>query len=109
MRQRDILLSPSYLEIGLHRAAADDPIFKGRTPGGLSPEDFIRAVRKHGFSEKKARDNEYMADYAMTCFTDDALYWSETLSAEVQSDWSLLRPAILAEYGIASQQKSASA
>ena len=58
----------------------------------------------HAFSEKKARDNEYMADYAMACLTDDALHWSETLPSDVCGDWSLLRPALLAKYGASDQQ-----
>ena len=87
---------------------ADDPIFKGRTPGGILCEDFVRAVRKHAFSERKARDDEYMADYAMTCLTGDALHWSETLPLDVRGDWSLLRPALLAKYNSASQEVSSS-
>ena len=67
--------------------------------GGISCENFVRAVRKHAFSERKARDYEYMADYAMTCLADEALHWSETLSGDIQSDWFRLRQALLAEYG----------
>ena len=76
-----------------------DLVFKGHTPGSISCADFVRAVRKHAVIEKKSRDDEYIADCAMSCFTDDAFYWSENLTKEVQEDWSLLRRALVEEYG----------
>ena len=88
----------------LCEGAQEDPIFRGRTPGGISCAEFVRTVRRHAVAERKARDNEYIADYAMSCLDDEALLWSETLSVEVQGDWSLLRRALLAEYAVPTQQ-----
>ena len=49
-----------------------------------------------------------MAEYAMTCLTDDALHWSETLPEDVRADWSRLRPALLAKYGTTNGQTASS-
>jgi len=73
-------------------------IFKGED--GSECEQFIQAIRQHAFAEGKSRDGEWIVDFAATCFTGSALRWYETLSSEAQSDWDLLRNAMLSQYPI---------
>lgn len=81
----------------------DDIVFKGLD--GTECEAFIRAVRKAAFSQGKQRDAQWMADFAETCFEGEALRWHQTLSDEVQTDWKLLQPALLAKYPAAEQPR----
>lgn len=70
--------------------------FAGRD--GTEAENFVRNVKSRAFKLGKQRDNEWMAAFASICFAGDALRWFESLDDETQSDWKLLRSAILAKY-----------
>ncbi|KIO23821.1 hypothetical protein M407DRAFT_26750 [Tulasnella calospora MUT 4182] len=65
---------------------------------GLSCHQFIRAIREQARAAGKQRDDQWMADYVCVCFDGEALKWFESLEDETQSDWKLLRRAILARY-----------
>ncbi|KAG8960448.1 hypothetical protein FRC05_006844, partial [Tulasnella sp. 425] len=71
-------------------------VFEGRD--GTEAENFIRNVKSRAFKLDKQRDNEWMAAFASICFAGNALRWFESLDDETQSDWKLLRSAILAKY-----------
>lgn len=71
-------------------------VFRGLP--GEPCEEFIRCVRGRAFSEGKQRDNEWICDFASTCFTGRALRWYEELDEEIQQDWKLLRQALLRQY-----------
>ncbi|KAG8930522.1 hypothetical protein FRC00_001096, partial [Tulasnella sp. 408] len=65
---------------------------------GLSCHHFVRAVREQALAAGKQRDDQWMADYASVRFDGEALKWFESLEDEAQSDWKLLRRAILTRY-----------
>ncbi|KIO28805.1 hypothetical protein M407DRAFT_242864 [Tulasnella calospora MUT 4182] len=39
-----------------------------------------------------------MADYAVSCFADDALEWSISVHRDVLEDWDVLQRALMEEY-----------
>ncbi|KAG9041507.1 hypothetical protein FS837_012184, partial [Tulasnella sp. UAMH 9824] len=80
--------------------------FEGRD--GTEAENFIRDVKSRAFKLGKQKDNEWMAAFASICFSGNALRWFESLDDETQSDWKLLRAAILAKYPAGSAGSSAS-
>lgn len=82
---------------------------------GLDGEEcmgFIRQVRRKALEASKSRDKEWMADYAVSCFTDDALKWSIKVQRDILEDWDVLQRALMEKYcndGVASVQASGSA
>ncbi|KAG9038025.1 hypothetical protein FS837_001326 [Tulasnella sp. UAMH 9824] len=52
------------------------------------------AARREG----KIRDNEWIVDLVSTCMRGQALRWYIELDDDTQSDWKLLRKAILRQY-----------
>lgn len=72
---------------------ADPPEFDGR-----DCESFIRAVRRAAFRTGNSRDNDWMADFATTCFTGQAFQWYERLDLKVRENWEDLKMAVLEEY-----------
>ncbi|KAG8900601.1 hypothetical protein FRC00_012112 [Tulasnella sp. 408] len=73
---------------------------------GLSCHQFIRAVREQALAAGKQRDDQWIADYASIRFDGEALKWFESLEDETQSDWKLLRRAVLARYAEAVNEDS---
>ncbi|KAG8908679.1 hypothetical protein FRC01_007306, partial [Tulasnella sp. 417] len=61
-------------------------------------EDFIQTISKYAFSQGKQRDDQWIADLAATCMTNDALRWWGALDEEVQGSWKLVRRAMLSKY-----------
>ncbi|KAG8902934.1 hypothetical protein FRC01_009403 [Tulasnella sp. 417] len=59
---------------------------------------FIRQVRRKAFEAGKSRDKDWMADYAVSCFADDALKWSMRVHRDVLEDWDVLQRALMEEY-----------
>ncbi|KAG9040505.1 hypothetical protein FS837_000527 [Tulasnella sp. UAMH 9824] len=59
---------------------------------------FIRQVRRKALEAGKSRDKEWMADYAVSCFADDALKWSMNVHRDVLEDWDVLQRALMQEY-----------
>ncbi|KAG8950667.1 hypothetical protein FRC04_007292 [Tulasnella sp. 424] len=60
--------------------------------------NFIRQVRRKAFEAGKSRDKEWMADYAVSCFADDALKWSVEVPSDVLENWDVLQRALMEEY-----------
>ncbi|KAG8945548.1 hypothetical protein FRC04_000682 [Tulasnella sp. 424] len=79
-----------------HASLPGDIVFTGSD--GLSCHHFIRAIREQALKSEKQTDNRWMADHASIRFDGDALKWFENLEDEVQTDWRLLRRAILSHY-----------
>lgn len=72
-------------------------LFKGNAEDQV--EEFIRQIRAEAFQNGKSRDDEWIADFAGTCFAGNALWWYEGLELETQSSWKLLRQALVTKYG----------
>jgi len=77
-------------------SGAADPIFRG--DDGAECEAFIGAIRKSALEKGRQRDNDWIADFASSCFVGQALRWFETLDDSIQGDWKLLRQAMLERY-----------
>ncbi|KAG8896863.1 hypothetical protein FRC00_005161 [Tulasnella sp. 408] len=57
-------------------------------------EDFVVAIKKCAFKERKQRDNDWLCDFAATCFRGEALRWFAKLEMEgpqVVESWKLLQ------------------
>ena len=65
---------------------------------GQKSTDFIQAIRTKAFDEDKIEDTNYMVALTSLCLTGLALEWFEGLSDDVQTNWSLLRRALLARF-----------
>ncbi|KAG8929917.1 hypothetical protein FRC01_003542 [Tulasnella sp. 417] len=90
--------------------ARDSPLSLGRQRehplpwivfGGSKEEssvDFIQLVQRLAFQRGQANDDEWIAQYASTCFTDDALIWYSNLESEERESWATLRLALLRYY-----------
>ncbi|KIO19456.1 hypothetical protein M407DRAFT_30883 [Tulasnella calospora MUT 4182] len=61
-------------------------------------ENFINAVARHALSVGKQRDDQWVADFASSCCTHNAIRWWNSLNDETQGSWKLFRNAILARY-----------
>ena len=55
-------------------------------------------MREHAFTEGKSRDEDWTADYAATCITDEAINWLEDQDPKVRLNWTSLRRALLDKY-----------
>lgn len=71
-------------------------VFKGID--GAEAESFIMSVQRIARKEGKSRDNEWIVDLVSSCLTGEALRWYVELDEDTQSDWKLLRKAILRQY-----------
>ncbi|KIO23822.1 hypothetical protein M407DRAFT_26751 [Tulasnella calospora MUT 4182] len=80
----------------LEKPITEDFVFTGID--GLNCHQFIKAVRENALKEGKQRDYEWMADFASIRFEEEALRWFESLEDGTQSDWRVLRRAILSRY-----------
>ncbi|KAG8952241.1 hypothetical protein FRC04_004948 [Tulasnella sp. 424] len=63
-----------------------------------SPGDFIQMVHRLAFQQGRANDDRWMAQYASTCFNDDALSWYSGLESDTRESWAMLRLALLRHY-----------
>ncbi|KAG8906937.1 hypothetical protein FRB99_005711 [Tulasnella sp. 403] len=70
-------------------------IFSG---GGTECEMFVQAVQRRAFAEGKPLDNGWIAGLVAMLLTGEALRWFARLDGEVQTNWSLLRQALLARF-----------
>ncbi|KAG9048227.1 hypothetical protein FS837_000483 [Tulasnella sp. UAMH 9824] len=77
---------------------AKKPSFTGTD--GIEAEMFIQQVRRAAFHEGKLRDDAWMADFAATCLSGEALRWHSTLDKDVRRDWIKLESAILEKYPV---------
>ncbi|KAG8970188.1 hypothetical protein FRC05_000709 [Tulasnella sp. 425] len=71
------------------------------TFGGLPNESssaFVQCLQRIGFQQGRGRDDEWMAEYAATCFEGDALSWYAQLDDEIQESWKKLRAKLLQKY-----------
>lgn len=56
---------------------------------------FVQSVQRIAFREGRARDEEWIADYAATCFEGDALSWYAGVDDETRGSWKRLRLSLL--------------
>ncbi|KAG8941332.1 hypothetical protein FRC04_004612 [Tulasnella sp. 424] len=69
---------------------------------GGAPEEkaatFIQNLNRQAFAKGKSKDDEWLAQYAAACLSDDALAWYYSLAEEVQNSWRKMCPALLKEF-----------
>lgn len=63
-----------------------------------SASTFIQSVQRVAFKQRRATDDWWLAEYASTCFSDDALLWYSNLDEETYNSWRKLRMALLKQY-----------
>lgn len=59
------------------------------------------AIKTRAFEEQKQRDNDWLCDFAATCFRGEALRWfveTEAADSATAENWKLLQSAILKHY-----------
>lgn len=59
---------------------------------------FVQCVQRIGFQQGRSKDDEWLAEYAATCFEGDAIVWYAELEDEVRESWKKLRAALLRKY-----------
>lgn len=50
--------------------------------------------------QNRIKDDEWMAQYASTCFADSSLEWYLALEDETQTSWKKLRLALVQRYPV---------
>ncbi|KAG8915918.1 hypothetical protein FRC00_007197 [Tulasnella sp. 408] len=73
------------------------------TPMGAPNESgasFVQSVQRIAFTQNRIKDDEWIAQYASTCFADSALEWYLTLEDETQTSWKKLRLALVQRYPV---------
>lgn len=65
---------------------------------GESASAFVLSVQRIAFRQGRDRDDAWLADYASTCFDDEALYWYLEQDEESKSSWRKLRSSLLSRY-----------
>ncbi|KAG8985359.1 hypothetical protein FRB90_004764, partial [Tulasnella sp. 427] len=95
-------LKPHHSSLPLAAAAAPQPTTTDWLTFSGAPNEsvgaFVQAVHRVAFQQNRARDNEWIADYASTCFADTALLWYSSLNAETQFNWNRLRAALFQRF-----------
>ncbi|KIO30585.1 hypothetical protein M407DRAFT_20310 [Tulasnella calospora MUT 4182] len=70
--------------------------FAGGSNEPVAP--FIQSVQRVAFQQNRIKDDEWIAELASSCFTDQALVWYLGLGKETQSSWAKLRIALAQQY-----------
>ncbi|KAG9005483.1 hypothetical protein FRB90_010370 [Tulasnella sp. 427] len=69
---------------------------------GGAPEEkaatFIQSINRQAYAQGKARDDEWLAQYAAACLAEDALAWYYSLTEEVQNSWRKICPTLLKQF-----------
>ncbi|KAG8979327.1 hypothetical protein FRB90_008093, partial [Tulasnella sp. 427] len=63
-----------------------------------SGADFAQSIQRFAFQNHTDKDDEWVARYAATCFTGNALLWYSDLDQDTQGSWRKLRAALLRRY-----------
>ncbi|KAG9027156.1 hypothetical protein FS837_004366 [Tulasnella sp. UAMH 9824] len=82
--------------VGPNGAEPSQLEFRGRDAEEC--EKFIHAVSRQALAAGKQRDDQWLADFAVSCFTGGALRWWGGLDERTQSSWRSLRQAMLSRY-----------
>ncbi|KAG8898546.1 hypothetical protein FRC00_002670, partial [Tulasnella sp. 408] len=67
---------------------------------GLSSHDFVQQVQRTAFQQGKQRNDEWVADFAATSFSGEALEWYVGLDEESQTSWRKLRAGLIQRWPI---------
>ncbi|KAG8930088.1 hypothetical protein FRC01_003268, partial [Tulasnella sp. 417] len=59
---------------------------------------FIQSVQRIAFQQNRIKDDEWIAEYASTCFAESALVWYLGLDKETRSSWDMLSVALVQRY-----------
>ncbi|KAG8916838.1 hypothetical protein FRC01_002842 [Tulasnella sp. 417] len=71
------------------------------TFGGAPHESsatFVQSIQRTAFQHNRIRDDRWIAEYASTCFSGDALEWFLELEEETQESWKRLRLAFVRRF-----------
>lgn len=60
----------------------------------------MQSVQRVAFLQGRIKDDEWIAEYASTSFTDSALEWYVGLEEETRSSWKKLRAALVQRYPV---------
>ena len=71
-------------------------MFQGQD--GEECEDFVFWVIRRAKDKGKMNDDQWIAEFAMSCMARKALRWYIQLEPEVQQSWRLLRKALMDRY-----------
>ncbi|KIO32029.1 hypothetical protein M407DRAFT_118691 [Tulasnella calospora MUT 4182] len=69
--------------------------------GGAAHESsasFVQSIQRTAFQHNRIRDDRWIAEYASTCFSGDALEWFLELEEETQESWKRLRLAFVRRF-----------
>ncbi|KAG8910407.1 hypothetical protein FRC01_006348 [Tulasnella sp. 417] len=69
---------------------------------------FVQSVQRIAFAQNRMKDDEWIAEYASTCFAEAALAWFLSLEDEVQTSWKKLRFALVQRYPVPTPQPAPS-
>ncbi|KAG8905086.1 hypothetical protein FRC01_008483 [Tulasnella sp. 417] len=67
---------------------------------GLSCHEFVQKVQRTAFQQGKQRDDEWVADFAATSFSGEALEWYVGLDEETQTSWRKLCAGLIQRWPI---------
>lgn len=73
---------------------------------GLSSHEFVQKVQRTTFQQGKQGENEWVAHFAATCFSGEALEWYIGLDEETQTSWRKLRAGLIQRWPIQSGKTS---
>lgn len=77
-------------------------LFDGKE--GLSSHEFVQQVQRTAFQQGKQRDDEWVADFAATSFSGEALEWYVSLDEEAQTSWRKLRAGLIQRWPVKSEE-----
>ncbi|KAG9020522.1 hypothetical protein FS837_008133, partial [Tulasnella sp. UAMH 9824] len=67
---------------------------------GLSSHELVQQVQRAAFQQGKQRDDEWVADFAATSFSGEALEWYVSLDEETQTSWRKLRAGLIQRWPV---------
>lgn len=85
------------LGLNENRSVTDDVIFDGQN---MSSDKFIRAIRRAALTQHRHNDDAWCAAFAASCLEGAALTYYEDLEENDQSNWRLLRAALLRRFPV---------
>ncbi|KAG8912722.1 hypothetical protein FRC01_004937 [Tulasnella sp. 417] len=81
--------------------ASSEPVEEWLSFSGAADEKaavFIQNMNRRAFAQGKSKDDEWLAQYAAACLSEDALMWYYGLEEGVQNSWRKMCPALLKEF-----------
>ncbi|KAG8990701.1 hypothetical protein FRB94_013170 [Tulasnella sp. JGI-2019a] len=83
----------------LASGSSTEPRFSGEP--GEDATNFVRTIQKIAFAQGRRRDDDWQADYAVTCLAGSAMRWYCDLEDDKRLSWSDLRRSLLQRFPLA--------